>query len=50
MSKNKDKKINQLECSWIIRSLMYVMNCTMYDIAYFVSNLSTFTSNLSMGH
>jgi len=34
LSKNKGKRIDQLEYSWIIKSLMYVMNHTRLNIAY----------------
>jgi len=50
MSKNKGKRINQLEYYWIIRSLMYAMNYTKPDITYFVSKLSRFTGGPSMDH
>ena len=45
LSKNIGQSISQLEYSRIIGSLMYVMNCTRPDIAYFVSKLSRYTSN-----
>ena len=45
LSKNIGQSISQLEYSHIIRSLMYVMNCTRLDIAYSVSKLSRYTSN-----
>jgi hypothetical protein len=50
MSKSRDKKINQLEYSWITGSQMYVMNCIRHDIAYLVSKLSRFISNPSIDH
>jgi hypothetical protein len=50
MSKSRDKKINQLEYSWITGSQIYVMNCIRHDIAYLVSKLSRFTSNPSIDH
>jgi hypothetical protein len=50
MSKNKDKRINQLEYSWIIGSLIDIMNCKRHNIAYLFSKLSRFTNNLSMNH
>ena len=49
-SKNIIKSISQLEYARIIGSLMYIMNCTRPDIAYLVSRLSRFTSNLDVDH
>jgi hypothetical protein len=45
LSKNRGKRINQLKYSWIIESLMYVMNYTRPYVAYSTSKLSRFTSN-----
>jgi hypothetical protein len=45
LSKNKGERRDQLEYCSIIRSLIYLMNCTS---AYSISKLSRFTSNLSM--
>ena len=50
LSKNIGQSILQLEYSHIIRSLMYVMNCTRPDIAYSVSKLSRYTSNLGVDY
>ena len=50
LSKNKGQGISQLEYSRIIDSLMYIMNCTRLDIAYSVSDLSRYTSNLREDH
>ena len=50
LSKNKGQGISQLEYSRIIGSLMYIMNCTRPDIAYSVSDLSRYTSNLGEDH
>ena len=47
LSKNTGIRVRQLEYSQIIRSLMYLMNCTKPDIAYAVSKLSRYTSNPS---
>nr|GFB32217.1 zinc finger, CCHC-type [Tanacetum cinerariifolium]GFB32380.1 zinc finger, CCHC-type [Tanacetum cinerariifolium] len=44
------KPINQLEYSWSIGCLMYVMTSTRPDIAYAVRKLSRFTSNPSNHH
>jgi hypothetical protein len=44
-SKNKGKGINQFEYSWIIESLMFIMNCIKPE-----SKMSKFTINLSMDH
>jgi hypothetical protein len=50
LSKNKGKRINQLEYSWIIRSLLHIINYTRLDIAYSVSKLSRFINNPSMNY
>ena len=50
LSKNIGQSISQLEYSRIIGSLMYVMNCTRPDIAYSISKLSRYTSNLGVDH
>jgi hypothetical protein len=50
MYKNKGKEINQLEYSWIISSIIYVINCTRSNIAYSITKLSRFTSKPSMDH
>ena len=50
LTKNKGQDISQLEYSRIIGSLMYIMNCTRPDIAYYVSKLSRYTSNLGEDH
>ena len=50
MSKNKGESVSQLECSRVIRSLMYLMSCTRPDIAYTFSKLSRYTSNPNDDH
>jgi len=50
MSKNRGKRINQLEYSRITGSHIYIINCTRLDIAYSVSKLSRFISNPSMNN
>ena len=50
LEKNSEKAIQQLECSKVVRSFMYVMNCIRPDIAFSVSLLSRFTKNLSKEH
>ena len=50
LSKNIGQSISQLEYSCTIGSLMYVMNCTRPDIAYFVSTLSRYMSNPRVDH
>jgi hypothetical protein len=45
--KNKGKRMSQLEYSWIIRSLMYVMNYIRSNIVYSISKLSRFTINMN---
>ncbi|KAK8609373.1 hypothetical protein V6N13_061822 [Hibiscus sabdariffa] len=43
--KNKGSCVSQTEYAKIIRSLMFLMNCTRPDIAYAVSRLSRYTHN-----
>ena len=50
LSKNNGKCLSQQEYAQVIRSLMYVMNCTRLDIAYVVNKLSRYTSNLGPDH
>ena len=50
LSKNNGKSLSQQEYAQAIGSLMYVMNCTRSDIAYAVSKLSRYTSNLGPDH
>ena len=50
LTKNKGQGISQLEYLRIIGNLMYIMNCTRPDIAYFVSKLSRYTSNPGEDH
>ena len=50
LHKNKGESISQVEYSRVIGSLMYLMSCTRPDIAYTVSRLSRYTSNLSAEH
>ena len=50
LSKNVQESISQLEYAQIIESLMYLMNCTRPDIAYVVSKVRRYTSNLGVEH
>ena len=50
LTKNTGETVSQLLYSRIIGSLMYLMNCTIPDIAYAVSKLSRFTSNPGDNH
>ena len=50
MSKNRGESVSQLEYSWVIGSLMYLMSCTRPDIPYAVSKLSRYTSNPNGDH
>ena len=50
LSKNNGKCLSQQEYAQAIGSLMYVMNCIRPDIAYVVSKLSRYTSNLGPDH
>ena len=48
LRKNTETGVHQLEYSQIIRSLMYLMNCTKPDIVYAVSKLSRYISKPSV--
>ena len=48
--KNNGKSLSQQEYAQAIGSLMYVMNCTLPDIAYAVSKLNRYTSNPGPDH
>ena len=50
LSKNKGKSVSQVEYSRVIGNLMYLMSCTIPDIAYAVNKLSRYTSNLGAMH
>ena len=49
-SKNKGESISQVEYSRVIGSLMYLMSCAKPNIAYAVSKLSSYMSNLGVKH
>ncbi|KAA3483975.1 Zinc finger, CCHC-type [Gossypium australe] len=46
LSKNKCESVDQVEYARVISSLMYLMSYTRSDIAFIVSSLNKFTSNL----
>ena len=46
LSKNSGEGISQVEYARVIGSLMYWTNCTRPDLAYTISKLSRYTSNL----
>ena len=50
LKKNTRDAVSQLKYSQVIGSLMYLMNATKPDIAYSVSRLSRYTSNLRKDH
>ena len=50
LSKNKGESVSQVEYTRVIGSLMYLMSCTRPDIAYSISKLSRYTSNLGADH
>ena len=50
LGKNNGDSITQLEYSRIIGSLMYIMTCTHFDIAYLVCKLSRYRSNSGQDH
>ena len=43
-SKNKGESVSQIDYSRVIGNLMYLMSCTIPDIAYAVSKLSNYTN------
>ena len=45
-----DKTVAQLEYVSSIRSFMYVMHCTILDIAFVIYKLSRYTSKLNIDH
>jgi hypothetical protein len=45
LSKNISDAISQEEYSWIIKSLMFLINCTRPNIIYTINKLSRYTSN-----
>ena len=47
LKKNREHSVAQIEHAHIIRSLMYLMNCTRPDIAYAVGRLSRYTQSLN---
>ena len=50
LSKNKGEGVSQLEYSWIIGSLIYLMSCTRPNITYTISRLKRYTSNPGDNH
>ena len=48
--KNEGQSDSQLEYARVLRSLMYIMNCTRPDIACAISKLSRYTSNPNQTH
>ena len=44
LSKNKGESVSQIDYSRVIGNLMYLMSCTIPDIAYVVSKLSNYTN------
>ena len=50
LKKNNNEGVSLLEYGRVIRSLMYVMNCTRPDIAYSIGRLARYTSNPGSDH
>ena len=50
LKKNMGDSVSQLEYSRVIRSLMYITNCTIPDIAYSVNRLAKYTNNPAKEH
>ncbi|XP_070003048.1 uncharacterized protein [Nicotiana sylvestris] len=50
LQKNEGESDSQLDYARVLRSLMYIMNCTRPDIACAISKLSRFTSNPNQIH
>ena len=50
LKKNREHSVAQIEYAKIIRSLMYLMNCTKLDIVYAVGRLSQYTQSSDHDH
>ena len=50
LKRNTGDAVSQLQYSQVIGSLVYLMNATRPNIAYSVSRLSRYTSNLGKDH
>ena len=50
LAKNKGERQSQLNYARVLRSLMYVMNCTRPDIDFPISKLSRYISNPNHNH
>nr|GEZ14322.1 zinc finger, CCHC-type [Tanacetum cinerariifolium] len=50
LKKNKRQSVSQLHYTQVLRSLMYIMNCTRPDLAYSVSRLSRYSHNPGRDH
>ena len=50
LQKNEGNSDSQLDCARVLRSMIYIMKCTLSDIAYAINKLSRFTSNLNQTH
>ena len=50
LSKNKSEIVSQVKYSKVIGSLMYLRSCPRPDIAYTVSKLNRYMSNLGADH
>ena len=48
--KNEGRSDSQLEYARVLRSLMYIMNCKLSDVACAISKLSRFTINSNRTH
>ena len=50
LKKNYDEGVSSLKYARVIRSLMYIMNCTRPNIAYSIGKLARYTSNRRNDH
>ncbi|XP_070026089.1 secreted RxLR effector protein 161-like [Nicotiana sylvestris] len=50
LAKNKGQSISQLDYARVFGCLIYIMNCTLLDIACAISKLSRYTSNPGQSH
>ncbi|CAN4081636.1 unnamed protein product [Withania somnifera] len=50
LRKNEGESVSQLESARVLRSLMYIMNCTRPDIVCAISKWSRYTSKLNQTH
>ena len=50
LKKSREHSVAQIEYAQIVGSLMYLMNCTILDIAYAVGRLNRYTQSPNQDH